>query len=369
MPVEFIGMIATRPHREYEPYVPGGAPVDREYVKQFARVHEDGGFDRALIGYGAAWPDGWSVASYAGAFTDRLGILLAHRPGFIAPTLAARKAATLDHFLNGRLAIHIITGGSDEEQARDGDFLPKDERYQRSDEYLEVVKLTWTNGGPFDYDGKYYHVKGAATDVKPVQKPHIPLYFGGSSDIALEVAAKRADTWALWGEPVEEVNRQARVVRAKAAEYGRTLGISVSFRPILASTEEKAWERANTILAKMKANRGEVSLPRPQNAGSQRLLDFAAKKDVYDKRLWTPLATASNAQGNSTALVGTPDQVAEALLDYVDAGVTTLLIRGYDPLEDAIEYGRDLLPIVRAEVAKRDRERAQTANELVRAAS
>ncbi len=163
MAVEFIGMIGTRSASELDGPQSNliGGHVDREFVKRFAQAHEQSGFDKVLVGYGSTGPDGFLVASYAGVHTERLGYLLAHRPGFIAPTLAARKIATLDQFLEGRLAVHIITGGSDQEQQRDGDFLGHDERYERTDEYLEVVRRTWEAEKPFDYEGRHYRFAGA----------------------------------------------------------------------------------------------------------------------------------------------------------------------------------------------------------------
>src|ERR1700728_3971114 len=133
MPVEFIGMISTRDQSEIRQTA--GPVIDREYVRRFSRAHEDAGFDRVLIGYSSSQPDGMQVAAYAAAHTERLGFLVAHRPGFIAPTLAARQFATLDQFTGGRVPVHIITGGDDADQLRDGDTLPKDERYARTDEY------------------------------------------------------------------------------------------------------------------------------------------------------------------------------------------------------------------------------------------
>ncbi len=367
MPVEFVGMIGTRPGSETGGPAMSiiGGSVDRDYLKAFARAHEEGGFDRVLVGYGSTGPDGFTVTGYAAAHTERLGFLLAHRPGFVQPTLAARKLATLDQLTGGRLAVHIITGGADDEMQRDGDWLDKEERYRRTDEYLAILRETLTSEKPFDFDGQYYKVKNAFSDVKPVPGS-LPIYFGGSSDIALEVGAKRADTWATWGEPVESIRNEIGRVHGLAAQYGRKPDISVSFRPILASTEEKAWERAYDILGKIQSTRKGLPARDPKNVGSQRLLQFAEEGDVLDKRLFTAIAKATGAQGNSTALVGTPDQVAESILDYVDIGVKTILIRGFDPLEDAVDYGRDLLPIVRAEVAKRDREAASREPALTR---
>jgi alkanesulfonate monooxygenase len=363
MPVEFIGMIGTRDQSEIRRSA--GPVIDRDYVRRFARAHEDAAFDRVLIGYSSSQPDGVGVAAYAAAHTDRLSYLVAHRPGFVAPTLAARTFATLDQFAGGRIAVHIITGGSDGEQRRDGDYLAKDERYDRTDEYLDIVKQAWTSQQPFDYQGRYYRLEDFFADVRSPQQPRIPLYFGGSSDAAYRVGGKHADVFALWGEPLAETAEQIASVRAAAAAAGRAEPprISVSFRPILGPTEDLAWERAHRILATTQANvasfkaqwrRPALGGSEPQNRGSQRLLAAAAKGELHDRALWTPLASAVGGGGNSTALVGTPETVAQALLDYVDIGVTTLLIRGYDPYDDAIDYGRYLLPLVRAEVARRD---------------
>lgn len=364
MTVEFIGMIGTRPASELDGPAASlvGGHIEPGFVRDFARAHEDAGFDRVLVGYGSSGPDGFSVAAYVASMTERLGFLIAHRPGFVAPTLAARKAATLDQFTGGRIALHIITGGNDAEQQRDGDWLDHDGRYRRTGEYLEIVRKTWTATAPFDFEGEFYHVRNAISEVRPLQQPHPPVYFGGMSGPALLVGAKHADVFAMWGEPLAPVRQQIADVRAAAAKFGRKPRFSVSFRPILAATEEKAWAKAHDYLERIVSLRkpsGRAPADyKPQAVGSQRLLGLANEAEVHDQRLWTAIAAAVGAYGNTTALVGTPEQVAESLLRYYDAGVTTLLIRGFEPLQDAAEYGRELIPLVRAEVAKRDRQPA-----------
>ena len=367
MPVEFIGMINAKDVSETR-FSPG-PPIDVDYTRRFIVAHEHAGFDKVLINSGSPQPDGMQLAAFGAGHTERLGFLVSHRPGFLQPTVAARTLATLDQFAGGRIAIHIITGGSDIEMARDGDHLTKDVRYARTDEYLDVLKLAWTSEAPFDYHGTYYDITDSWSEVRSPQSPRIPLYFGGSSDAAYRVGSKHADCYAFWGEPLAQTAEQIARVRAESEAAGRSEApaISVSFRPILGPTEELAWERAHRILEATKANiaagSGALAARRyepgrtPPNAGSQRLLAAAEAGELHDRCLWTPLAAATGAPGNTTALVGTPETVAEALLDYVDIGVTTLLIRGYDPYDDAIDYGRDLIPLVRSEVARRDRER------------
>ena len=238
-----------------------------------------------LIGYHSSAPDGFQVAAYAATKTTRLKFLLAHRPGFVAPTLAARQLATLDQFSDGRLAVHIITGGSDDEQARDGDFLTKEQRYARTDDYIDVLKKTWTSTVPFDHEGPYYTVKDSFAAVKPLQQPHLPVFFGGASDEAIRVAGKHADVYALFGETLAGVGETLAKVRASAAAHGRQdrIGFSLSLRPILGRTEEEAWNRAQRILTDAKAlkERGTVSLFRAaknESTGSQRLQQTARRR-------------------------------------------------------------------------------------------
>ncbi|HSY20791.1 MAG TPA: LLM class flavin-dependent oxidoreductase [Polyangiaceae bacterium] len=361
MPVEFIGMIFHRRGSDLQAFAGAGeVAIDRGYLRRFAQVHEDANFDRVLIGTASLAPEGSQIAAYAAAHTERLSFLVSHRPGFRAPTVAARELATLDQLSQGRAAVHIITGGHDAEQRRDGDFLGKDERYARTDEYLDVVRKAWTATEPFDYKGRFYQVEGYASGVRPLQKPSLPLYFGGSSDAAYRVGSKHADVYALWGEPLAETRQQIESIRAAASAAGRSTPprISVSFRPILGATEEIAWERAGRILEAVKGNLG--ALPArwfsagPKPVGSQRLLAAAEKGDRHDRALWTAIAKATGAPGNSTALVGTAETVAQALLDYYELGVTTFLIRGFDPFDDAIDFGRELIPRVREEVRRRE---------------
>ncbi|MER5877863.1 LLM class flavin-dependent oxidoreductase [Streptomyces sp. NPDC001910] len=371
MPVEFIGMIGARDSESGGQ----GPAVDPGFTRMFARVHEEAGFDRVLIGHSSSSPDGGQVAAYVAAHTERLGLLLAHRPGTVAPTTAARTLATLDAFSGGRLAVHVISGGHDAEQRRDGDYAAKEDRYARTDEFLDVVKRAWTEKEGFGHDGRFYRFDDFRSEVRPVQHPHMPVYFGGSSPAAYRVGGKHADVFALWGEPLAETAGQIAAVHAGARAAGRTVmpGISVSFRPVLGATEDEAWERAFGILDGLRRqgtaggffDRSRPPLPlgpsvRPENAGSRRLLAVAERGERHDRALWTALAAVTGAAGNSTALVGTPETVARALLDYVDIGVTTFLLRGYQPVQDAREFGRTLLPLVRQEVERREREaRAQ----------
>jgi len=352
--LEILGLISTQ--YASETHAPTTGAFDLPYIDALTQAHEYGGFDRVLIGYASGSPDGFQIAAYAAAQTSRLQFLLAHRPGVIAPTVAARQLATLDQLSKGRLAVHIISGGSDPEQRRDGDYLSKDERYARTDEYIAVLKQAWTSPIPFSHQGAHYRFEDHL-GVKPLQKPHLPIFFGGSSEAAIQTGARHANVYAMYGETLEQAAEIVGRVRAAAAKYGRAdqIRFSMSLRPILGRTEQEAWSRAEQILQDARAlqatrDDGYRGISKTSE-GAARLRAAASAARVHDKRLWTEIAGLTGANGNSTSLVGTPDQVVESLVDYHAIGISKFLIRGFDPLEDAIDYGRNLIPRLRTAIA------------------
>jgi alkanesulfonate monooxygenase len=351
MPARIIGMIGVAPPSgEATLHVIEGG-LSPGYLAQFSRAHDDAGFDLALVGYSSSSAEGFLIALHAAAHTKRLGYLVAHRPGFVAPTLMARKIATFDHLTGGRLAVHIITGKSDAEQEGDGDFSPKDERYARAAEYLELMKLAWSSAEPFDFSGAFYRVKGAHSDVRPLQKPHPLLFFGGASAGALAMGARLCDVYAIYAEPLASTRERMAQLRSQAAAFGRTLAFNISLRPIIAASESAAWDKANRILAAMTGKKGwsrQEAAAGPVDQAGKRLMSFALDADIHDERLWMPIARATGALGNTSCLVGTPEQVAEAMLKYYRLGVDSFLIRGFDPLNDAVEFGRELIPRIKS---------------------
>ena len=353
MPLEIIGWVAPRISSEV--IDPSGPYFDLDVIKKTAQVHENGDFDRVLVGYFSDAPDGAMIVAHAASVTTKLKFLLAHRPGFVAPSLAARTFATLDQLSLGRLAVHIIAGGSDADQAKDGDYSTHSDRYLRCSEYIKLMRLTWTRKEPFDFEGQFYKTNGTQSHIPCFQRPHIPIYGGGGSDAAINSLAPYLDTFMLWGEPLKDTEHFMTRVRNKSKENKEVLKFSLSTRPILADTESKAWEKAHAIHKKIIELRRGIAAPKPSNVGSQRLLSAAAKSEIHDTCLWTKLAVATGARGNSTALVGTPDTVAKAMLEYYKIGATSLLIRGYDPLIDAEQYGKELIPKLRQLVKNYDK--------------
>lgn len=347
MPIRVLGMIGVSPPAKQTVHIISG-DLDREWIIRNAREHEAADFDEVLIGYHSASAEGFSVAMYAGCHTERLSFLVAHRPGRILPALAARKIATTDQLLQGRLSVHIIIGGSDKEQYEEGDFTSKEERYLRGAEYLDVMRRIWTESEPVDYEGRFYRVEGSRSSVKPYQQPYPRLLFGGSSEGALEMGAEHCNIFAMFGEPLKETAERIANFKARCMPYGRTPGFNISFRPIIAETEGKAWDKAKFFLEQTK---NSVYIPNKEYvSGSQshvRLAEIAAKGEIHDERLWMPIAAATGGYGNTTCLVGTPEQVAEAMLKYYDLGAQSFLIRGFEVENDITEYGRELIPRLR----------------------
>ena len=249
MPIEIIGMVGTRDASEIKgPLVDGpvvdwtdGPVIDPDYLTDISRAHDDGGFDRVLVGYGAVGPEGWAVASSVLNSTRNLKVLVAHRPGFVQPVVLARMAATLDHLTGGgRIAIHFITGGDEADQRREGDFVAHDARYRRTQEAMVIARRLWREDTPFDFEGEFYRYENAFSSVKPVTPEGIPFYFAGASQPAIEVGAAEADVYAFWGEPRENVSARMDAINGVAATVGRTLRYSISLRPIIADTAEEA---------------------------------------------------------------------------------------------------------------------------------
>lgn len=359
--VGFISQIHPNPSTELAPVPTRG--IDLPYLRRYVHALEDAGFDYTLLPYGSAGADSFVIASAVGQLSRQLRPIVAVRPNTAFPLVAAQQLATLDQLTEGRAVVHLISGGSDAEQARQGDYLPKDRRYDRTEEFLRLLRRAWTEKEPFSHDGDFYRFDDFGPGFATYSGEALPISIGGQSDAAFRVGGELADIFSFWGEPLDDIAAQIARVREIAAAAGRSEGprIWVTFRPIIAATEDLAWVKAHEYVDRISRThqsgaffqRGFTSPAGPQNVGSQRALDFATRQEVFDRALWTRTAAASNGVGAATALVGTPATVAAAILDYVDLGAELVSIRGYDNLNDTIDYGRKVIPLVRQELAHR----------------
>ena len=344
---------------------PGSVNIDFNAYRDWVRTLESAGFDYTLNGYSAASADSFIVAAATGQLTERLKPIVALRPNTIFPVVAAQSLATLDQVTEGRAVVHLISGGADSEQARQGDYLPKDDRYARTSEYIDLLRRAWTETEPFSFDGRFYKFDEFGPGFRTYSGESIPISIGGQSDAAFEVGGAKADWFTFWGEPLAEVRKEIDRVHAIADRVGRRRqDIWVTFRPIVAPTDAQAWEKAYEVLGVLRDRfKDGTTAPQrfvrglangaPQNKGAQRALGFAAAAEHYDRALWTPTASATNGAGASTALVGSYQTVAAAIVDYIDAGANIVSIRGYDGIADIEKYGEFILPLVRSELAHR----------------
>lgn len=360
MPVEICGLVS---HNFGTPL--SFAPQDEfsvDAIVSGAKAQEAAGYDRVLIANNALMPDPHTIATHVLANTERLKVLLAHRPGFIAPTAAARMLATIDRLSGGRVAAHIIAGPSDKELEADGDFLTKPERYARAKEYVGILRSVWSASEPIDFEGTFYRFNQAFAPIKPQDGSSIPIFWAGTSEESVEACGAVGDVFAMSGDNLATIAEHQARANAAAAKAGRELDFMMTIVVILGETEQKAWEKAEGVLGKFMemlgkgdAAKGPSNFAATTHAGD-RVLATAAAGSRHDRCLWMGVAEAAQGKfGNQTTLVGTPEQVCEALMDYYRMGVTRFLIRGFYPAEDTIEYGQKLFPLLRAAAEEHDR--------------
>lgn len=332
--------------------------ADISYLRQIARAADRLGFAGVLTPTGILCEDAWLVAAALAADTERLKFLVAFRPGFVLPTLAAQMTATLQRITRGRVLLNVVAGGDGAEQRGYGDFLEHDERYDRTDEFLTVASKCWTEP-KFSYEGKYYHVeKGGlhhsfAEDPADAASQQPALYFGGASPAAEAVAARHADVYLLWGEPPAWVAERVARMTALAAGRGRSLRFGIRLHVIAREREAEAWAAAERLLSDMKPEQIEMAqrrFARTESVGQQRMTSLNTGKIDMEAltvapNLWSGIGLVRGGAG--TALVGSHDQVAERIAEYAALGLDTFILSGYPHLEEAYVVGEEIIPRVR----------------------
>ncbi|YCI27936.1 FMNH2-dependent alkanesulfonate monooxygenase [Erwinia sp. PK3-005] len=325
----------------------GARPVDHGYLQQIAQAADRLGFGGVLIPTGRSCEDAWLVAASLIPVTQRLRFLVALRPGVISPTQAARQAATLDRLSNGRALFNLVTGGDPEELAGDGIFLDHTERYAESAEFTRIWRRV-LEGETVDYQGDYLQVRGARLMFKPVQQPRPPLWFGGSSPVAQDLAAEQVDVYLTWGEPPALVKEKLAQVRAKAAAQGRQVRFGIRLHVIVRETNSEAWQAAERLISHLDdatIAKAQAALARTDSVGQQRMA--ALHQGCRDKleispNLWAGVGLVRGGAG--TALVGDGPTVAARMQEYADLGIETFILSGYPHLEEAYRVGELLFP-------------------------
>ncbi|WP_288475129.1 FMNH2-dependent alkanesulfonate monooxygenase [uncultured Pantoea sp.] len=327
----------------------GGRAVDLHYLQQVALAADNLGFYGVLIPTGKSCEDSWLVASALAPITKKLRYLVAVRPGLQPPSLAARMAATLDRLSGGRLLINVVTGGDPVENKGDGIFLSHAERYQVTQEFLEVYSRL-LKGEKVDFNGDHIRVEGAEILFPPVQEDGPPLYFGGSSEAAIDVAASQIDTYLTWGEPVAQVAEKLAVVRQRAEEKGRTLSYGIRLHVIVRETEEEAWAAADRLISHLDEETiaaAQKIFARMDSAGQARMsaLHQGSRESLrIGPNLWAGVGLVRGGAG--TALVGSPQQVADRIREYQALGIENFIFSGYPHLEEAHRFAELVMPLL-----------------------
>jgi alkanesulfonate monooxygenase len=335
--------------RTVVPFGPSGhrRPPTIDYLAQIAQAADRLGYEGVLTPTGTWCEDAWLVTAALLRETKRLKFLVAFRPGSLTPTLAAQKAATFQRISGGRLLLNVVTGGESGEQHRFGDWLDHDERYDRTDEFLTVLRGA-LGPRPFDFQGRYYHVAGATT-TKPVVAP--PLYFGGASDAAERVAARHVDVYLTWGEPPEMVAPRLARMRALAAEQGRTLRFGIRLHVITRDRAADAWAETERFLESLDPNvvaGTQKSFARTQSVGQQRMASLhngSTDSLVVSPNLWAGYGLVRSGAG--TALVGSHEEVADRIEEYHALGFDEFVLSGHPHLEEAYWFAEGVQPILR----------------------
>ena len=322
-----------------------GRPASVPYLGQVARSAEQLGFEAALTPTGAWCEDAWLSTAMLAPLSERLKFLVAFRPGLTSPTLAAQMAATFQNLSGGRLLLNVVTGGESHEQRAYGDFLDKEARYARCDEFLHVVRALWS-GETVDFRGEHIQVEGARLQQLPQPLPRI--YFGGSSPAAGDVAAKHADVYLTWGEPPEAVAAKIAWIRELAAAQGRDITFGIRMHTITRDTSEEAWAEADRLLAGIDDDTiaaVQAGLSRSESEGQRRMLELnkGSRDDleIYPN-LWAGVGLVRGGAG--TALVGSHQEVADRIEEYHRLGIDEFVLSGYPHLEGAYWFGEGVLP-------------------------
>jgi alkanesulfonate monooxygenase len=334
----------------------GDRPADLKYLVQLAQAAEINGFEAVLTPTGQWCEDAWLTTAMLIGSTESLKYLVALRPGLVSPTLAAQMAATFQWQSQGRLLLNVVTGGESIEQRAFGDFLPKQARYARCGEFLDIVRRLWTSEDPVTVAGEHLQVEQAALTRRPDPLPAV--FFGGSSPEAGQVAARFVDTYLTWGEPPEQVSQKLDWIRGLAAAQGRQLSYGIRLHVISRDTSEQAWSEAQRLLGALSPETvaaAQNSLARSESEGQRRMRqlhgggeDFgvgadARRLEIYPN-LWSGVGLVRGGAG--TALVGSHAEVADRIAEYAELGLDHFILSGYPHLEEAYIFGEGVRPLL-----------------------
>lgn len=346
-PIDFLWFLPSGGDQRYLASTIGARAASPAYLREVATAADHLGFSGVLLPTGPLCADAWITAASLAPVTERLRLLVALRPGLTLPAESVRQAAALDRISDGRLLLNVVTGGSTELLEKDGIFLGHRERYEQTAEFLDIFRHL-AIGETVTRDGKYLPIKGGKLRFPFVQKPHAPIWFGGSSEIAREIAGEHVDVYLAWGEPPQQLKEVVDDVRARAARHGRTIKFGIRLHFIVRETEGEAWDAASDLIKHVSDSdiaAFQQAISKTESVGQQRMRELhggSRDKLEVSPNLWAGIGLVRTGAG--TALVGDPETIAERLQEYADIGVDTVIGSGYPHLEEAYRVAELLFP-------------------------
>ena len=326
-------------------------PPTVEYLAEVARTAERAGFVNLLLPTGTHCLDAWMMAAAIAERTERIKFCVAFRPGLMSPVLTAQQAGTFDVITGGRLTVNVVTGSTIVDQKRYGDHIAHDDRYDRTDEFLDIVKALWADDGPVTFKGKYHDVEDASLYANPVTKPYPTIYLGASSEAGRKVGAKHADVHMMWAVEAERAAQDAADMKKLAAEFGREeeLRFGLRIHIVCRETKEEARRTAEAMIEGSEIGNTKVCADmrnRTESEGQRRMNELGSRDSLWvTETMWMGVNAVRSGAG--ATLVGTPEMVAGALREYVDAGVSNFILSGWPHVEEAEIFGREVMPFLK----------------------
>jgi alkanesulfonate monooxygenase len=324
-----------------------------ELFDKVTAAAEAAGFEYMLVPVQTACWEAWISSAMMVARSKSIRMLVAARPSYINPVLLAKMVTAFDQLSSGRICINLIAGQSEQENASEGIRWGKEERYEIMEEEVSLLKMLWTQPA-VTFDGKFYQLKGAQVRPRPFQKPHPPFYLGGGSRQAWEISAKHSDVHLFWGDTYDRIRENMAVIRGMAARHGREdkIGFGMRLQIICRETEQEAWDFAyNLVDHASEAQKVFVKERFATSEANRRVRELASTGDVIERNLFTGITKVRPGAG--IAVVGTPEQCADTLQDFIDLGCHSFCLSGYLHDEEAERFGKWIMPLLR----NRNRER------------